>query len=312
MDEGQRVLLEVGQYLRRTGYEFVTVTPESHARVNARYDSKQALGLRDVFGWNRPFVAGLLPAPMFDRLHAVGALEREGGLFRSRVRFSSLGPHLLVHSRFPTQEKDAVFFGPDTYRFAGWLGRTLPPCQRLVDVGCGTGAGAIAMAGRCGQVVFTDINPRALRFAAVNAKLAGLGEQAVQFAAGDLYAPVAGPIDCIVANPPYLVDRSQRVYRDGGGFWGMALAVRIVREGLPRLRAGGTLLLCTGAPVREGTNLLMSELGPILQAAGAHHVLEELDPDVFGGELDLEPYASGGIDRLAAIGLRIEAPRSQT
>ena len=50
-------------------------------------------------------------------------------------------------------------------------------------------------------------------------------------------------IDLIVANPPYLVDPAGRVYRNGGGSLGTGLGERIVAEGLPRLRAGGQLLL---------------------------------------------------------------------
>ncbi len=45
-------------------------------------------------------------------------LEAHGELWRSRVRWSSLGDLLLVHSAWPTDSSDAVFFGPDSYRFA--------------------------------------------------------------------------------------------------------------------------------------------------------------------------------------------------
>ena len=54
-----------------------------------------------------------------------GACGIRDGLMRSKVRFSSLGGSLYVHSAFPTSAAEAVFFGPDTYRFAALIARTL-------------------------------------------------------------------------------------------------------------------------------------------------------------------------------------------
>src|SRR5207248_934976 len=51
-------------------------------------------------------------------MEEAGVCEKTAeGRWRSLVRFSSLGDMLLVHSGFPTEAPDAVFFGPDTYRF---------------------------------------------------------------------------------------------------------------------------------------------------------------------------------------------------
>ena len=43
-------LLRLAAAVRDTGYRFVTVTPATHARVNARPGNEWAHGLRDVFG----------------------------------------------------------------------------------------------------------------------------------------------------------------------------------------------------------------------------------------------------------------------
>ena len=114
-------LVAVGAFLRQAGYHFVTPTPLTHSRVNARRGNARARSLRDVFGWSRPFEASLLPGNLLDALRDAKALVREGSLCRSAVRFSSLGPDLFVHSAYPTTAPDAVFFGPDTYRFASLL-----------------------------------------------------------------------------------------------------------------------------------------------------------------------------------------------
>ncbi|WP_141119835.1 methyltransferase, partial [Mycobacterium avium] len=76
---------------------------------------------------------------------------------------------LLAHSAFPTEAADAVFFGPDTYRFASVIEESLrqrfAPIRRAVDIGCGSGAGAllVARARPDAEVLAVDINPKALR-----------------------------------------------------------------------------------------------------------------------------------------------------
>lgn len=285
-------LFEIGAQLRELGYAFTTVTPETHRRNNER--AGHARTLRDVFGWSRPFAAELLPAGMLERMRAADVLAERDGRFVSKVRFSTLGGGLYVHSAYPTLDEDSVFFGPDTYRFCAALeGRR---ARRVVDVCCGSGAGGLSVDAE--SIVLADINPAALRFARVNAQLAGRAER-VELVQGDLFAPVTGDVDLIIANPPYLLDPRHRVYRDGGGQVGEGLAVRIVREGLARLVRGGELVLYTGAPIIEGRDPVRAALAPILDAAGARWTYRETDPDVFGEELELPHYAS--IERIAVV-----------
>jgi hypothetical protein len=161
----EAALLALGEALRAQGYQFTTVTPESHRRVNARPESHEAHGARDVFGWSRSFTPGLLPGPLLALLEAAGALEqREDGRLRSRVRCSTLGRGLYVHSAWPTENPDAVFFGPDTYRFCALLARLPGTFRRGVDMGCGSGAGLLSLDGRVEQAVLADVNDASLRY----------------------------------------------------------------------------------------------------------------------------------------------------
>ena len=112
-------LAALGALLRAEEYRFVAPTPETHRRVLARRE--EARTLRDVFGWSRPFAPGLLPSAFVDLLDRAGALDRHGEIWRSRVRYATMGPLLCAHSAYPTVSADAVFFGPDTYRFASFL-----------------------------------------------------------------------------------------------------------------------------------------------------------------------------------------------
>jgi methylase of polypeptide subunit release factors len=304
----ERALVELGAYLLDVGYRFVTPTPATHALVNERADNELARSLAGALGWSRPFAPDTLPRTVEECLHRAGALERRGNLFRSRVRFSTVAadrvakPHIFVHSAFPTHQADSVFFGPDTYRFIQFLRTSLKPCQRLVDVGAGAGAGGLLSRDRAAAVVLSDINPLALRMAAINTALCGATN--VELVASDVMANVGGVIDCVVANPPYLVDAKKRAYRDGGGALGLNLSIRIVAEAMVRLEAGGQLLLYTGSPVVRGTHPLRERLAGILASRPCHYEWQELDPDVFGEELGGPAYQS--VERIAVVGLRVE------
>ena len=301
--------MRIGRWLQQSGYRFVTVTPATHDRVNSRPGAGQANCLRDIFGWSRPFQSSLLPSAILASLDEANELERSGGLLRSRVRFSTLDDALYVHTAYPTAQPDAVFFGPDTYRFAALIQRTLAAKRAgridvIVDVGCGAGAGGIVALKALetpAQLFLTDINAAALRLARVNVALAGAS--GTSFRQGDLFEPIERLIDLIVANPPYLLDPHARLYRHGGGELGSGLSVRIVAEALPRLAAGGMLILYTGAPIVAGIDTFWETVAPVIANSTVRYEYTELDPDVFGEELSNPAYAD--VDRIAAVALVI-------
>jgi SAM-dependent methyltransferase len=306
LDSRQTALVRLGEALRASGYRFVSPTPETHRRVNARPGSRAAKDLRDVFGWSRPFRPDVLPAPLWG-LAAEAEILKPGvaGLWTSAVRYSTLAcagdDFLFVHSAYPTDGADAVFFGPDSYRFAALLRRGVGPAHRLVDVGCGTGVGGLVLRDRAAEIVLGDVSPRALELAAVNVALAGASETRVSLVRSDVLAQIDGPIDVVIANPPYIADARRRLYRDGGGVLGIDLAVRIADESLRRLGSGGRLVLYTGTPIVDGRNVLGERLQPSLVERAASWAWEELDPDVFGEELDTPAY--GETERLAVVAL---------
>ena len=287
-------LLGLGRRLQERGYSFVTVTPATHARVLAT--RSEAKDLRDLFGWNLPASPALL-ASLDPELRPAEAFE--GARARATVRYSSLGSGLFVHSGFPTTARDAVFFGPDTYRFISFLRRVLsarPRARRLVEIGCGSGAAAIACADRADEICAGDINPRALELTAVNAALNGVR---VDIRHSDVLAGFDGEFDLVIANPPYLVDDDARLYRDGGGALGLDLPLRIIDEGAARLSPGGLLAMYCGTPVIDGRDPLLAAVLSRFPDA----VYEELDPDVFGEELARPAYAAA--DRIAVVGICI-------
>lgn len=305
LSEPDLALLQLGRRLQADGYRFTTPTPLTHERVNQRPGNERAKTLRDVFGWSRPFAPGLISTDEQRQLQDAQVLEARDGLLRSRVRWSSLDGLLFAHSQFPTQATDAVFFGPDSYRFAQLihthLQQNFTSVHRAVDIGCGAGVGAIviARARREAQVLAVDINPQALRLSAVNAALAEVAN--VQLAHSDVLQDVAGNFDLIVANPPYMADPSERAYRHGGGALGAGLSLRIVEQALPRLTPGGSLVLYTGVAMVDGRDPFLEALGQWRDSADFGWTYKELDPDVFGEELLTPGYQD--VERIAVVAL---------
>jgi methylase of polypeptide subunit release factors len=288
-------LLDLLAALKARSYAFTTITPASHARVVARPDRQMAQGTEDVLGWSLPFTADTIAPEVFDLLDRADVLEPAEGGYRSTVRVSSLDGELYLHSAYPTEAEDAVFFGPDSYRFADLIAAELSECTgTLVDIGTGSGVGAIVAAKRCPQarVMMTDINPKALRLAAINAQAAGV--QAEGLLARDL-AGIDGPIEVALANPPYIIDDGDRAYRDGGEMLGGQVSYDMARMAVERLAPGGRLILYTGSAIVRGRD----ELREALAGLGCTLRYREIDPDIFGEELDNSAYAS--VDRIALI-----------
>jgi methylase of polypeptide subunit release factors len=307
----ESALFELAEAVRDTGYRFVTVTPATHRRVNDRPANRWARSLEDVFGWSRPFRADLLPPKIVGLMERAHVLEEGADGWRSRVRVSTLASDLFLHSAFPTTAADAVFFGPDTYRFVSALTAHLQaspsPVRRAVDIGCGAGPGAVAVAKARpdAEVTMVDINDAALGLARVNAALAGVPH--VTARRSDLLSGVDGAFDLIVANPPYLSDDHMRAYRHGGGPLGAGLSLAIVETAAERLAPGGTLVLYTGAAIVNGEDPFREAAAERLAAAGLDWSYREVDPDVFGEELDRPAYAEA--DRIAAVVLTARRQR---
>ena len=296
--------------VRATGYAFTTVTPATHARVNARPRNALARNLRDVLGWSRPFREDLLPPELFAAMRRAAIVEPDGDGWRATIRLSSLDGELLVHSAYPPTATDAVFFGPDTIRFVAAVIQHVEtrrrPIRRAVDVGCGSGAAGIAIAKRApeAEIVLVDINERALRTARLNARLAGVANVVAR--RSDLLAAVEGRFDLIVSNPPFMVDAGERTYRHGGGPLGAGLSMAIVEAAATRLAPGGTLVLFTGAAIVEGDDPFREAALARCRDAGLEAAYREFDPDAYGEELDDPAYAQA--ERLALVVLTATRP----
>ena len=291
--------------LDERGYDFVTITPESHRRVVARASMRQAKDLRGIFGWSLPFDEALPGPELFALLREARLLQESAAGWKSKVRVSRVRGHLFLHSAFPTDSDDSVFLGPDTLRFVDFIEAELrgTRAERLVDIGTGAGVGGILAAGFSGapRVELADINPRALRKARVNAAHAGVEVTTME---SDGVDAIEAGFDLVISNPPFIFEENAPAYRQGGGMHGAELSRDWTIAAARKLAPGGRILLYTGSAITDGKDELRAALERALPPLGCSLRWRELDPDIFGEELEKPAYQD--VERIAAIGAVVE------
>jgi len=194
-------------------------------------------------------------------LERAGILTRAGGSVRAEASLYPVGRTLvfsdhawpqLAGGRADVPYDQVMYVGTDSR----WLARATlrGPVAAALDLCCGSGVQAMLAASHADRVSAVDLNPRAVRCTAFNARISGLAHlEALQ---GDLYGPVGDRrFGLITANPPFVPAPAQEVgYRDGGPS-GEEVQRRIV-AGLPgHLAPGGTAQLVTELGERDGEPL---------------------------------------------------------
>ena len=195
-------------------------------------------------------------APLdLDDLRALGLVERDARGVHAPVRLSGYRGLVLAHDRYDEQaatlSHDYVLdVNPTTVRLANLLVQR--PARTALDVGTGCGVLALLLASHTDHVVAVDTNPRALNFAAFNARLNGLAH-AVECRLGSLFEPVAGErFDLIACNPPYVISPDSRyIFRDGGRR-GDSLGAEIAGRLPEHLADGGFASMLCNWGLRDG------------------------------------------------------------
>ncbi|HVC86655.1 MAG TPA: methyltransferase [Gaiellaceae bacterium] len=174
-------------------------------------------------------------------LAEAGLVDAHDGWVSSRVRITPFAGILVVHEAEVADEGFVTGVNAASRTLATLTVRD--DVERVLDVGTGSGVEALLAARHATTVVATDINPRALEFASLNARLNGLS---LDIREGSLFDPVVGEtFDLIVANPPFVVSPdTDFVFRDSG-LPGDAICREVVRGAAAHLRPGGfATVLC--------------------------------------------------------------------
>ncbi|MCI0821497.1 MAG: peptide chain release factor N(5)-glutamine methyltransferase [Chloroflexi bacterium] len=135
------------------------------------------------------------------------------------------------------------------------LAHRAEPAPVIADIGCGSGAIALALAASVADATVhaVDRSPAAVALTRANAERHGLGER-VRVYLGDLTAPLPEPVDLIAANLPYVrsdelptLEPEVSVFEPAealdGGADGLDLVRRLLREAPARLKPGAAVLL---------------------------------------------------------------------
>jgi methylase of polypeptide subunit release factors len=149
------------------------------------------------------------------------------------------------------------------------------PVRRALDLGTGCGVQALHLAAHADEVVATDVNPRALWIAGLNAKLNGTfggvpGGPRLDLRDGSLFEPVAGEeFDLVVTNPPFVISPGTGallVYRDSG-LPGDDVVRQVVTQAPRHLRPGGWCQVLANWMVAQGRPW-QDRLGQWVEATG--------------------------------------------
>ena len=142
------------------------------------------------------------------------------------------------------------------------------PQPRVVDLGCGSGAIALALKSQYppAQVVAVDASLDALDVARANAQRLALD---VQFAHGSWLDPVPGRFDLIVSNPPYIAATDphlEALHHEPrsaliSGADGLADIHAIIAQSTQRLQPAGWLLLEHGYDQAQAVAARMAASG---------------------------------------------------
>lgn len=297
-------LMKLGEYLRDNGYFFTPITPAARARVLDRpHTGFSSDGiLREFFGWGRMVPLEMVPSPILLWLNSADMLElsEDGQRVRSRIRATTLGTDIYLHSTDPLVESDGVYLSPDVHQYIKFLKDHVVSAHHVVELNCGTGAGGLSLAERAEKIDLIDSSAVALDFSRVNASLTGA--ENIRILPSHMLAEVEPGADVIISHPQDRV----RDCRD----YGVEAPLQVVDAAVQYLRPGGKLLLFTSTCIVAGRDMLHEAIQTRLEETGHMFHFEYLQFEGDVTELGLVRDDAPLIDRKLNVGVTLTARHS--
>lgn len=226
--------------------EFVTPTIIDRPIVARQLKGEPRLhGLARLFLLNEPFsedeAAAAIAPVLLELLEALGVVRRSGGGVEATIRLVPFEELVFACDRVEMEyeEGNSEFVAPINPSSLSLDMLTIRlPVERALDLGTGPGFQALRAAQHAGHVVGTDLNHRALNYAAWSAQLNGLDN--VEWRYGDLWQPVEGErFGHVLCNPPYIVSPDWEYLYSSSGREGDAISEDVVRGISAHLEEGG-------------------------------------------------------------------------
>lgn len=160
--------------------------------------------------------------------------------------------HFRPPSVRPRREpkQPVMHFGNDTY-ILSYIAPRPAKNSHVLDLCTGSGVHGILAATRGARVVGVDLNPRAIKFARLNAEINGVASRCV-FRHGSLYEPVSSDrnesenFDLILANPPFTpsprTGKARVLFQDAGPA-GDEIVGPLLAGLVERMKPGGTAVI---------------------------------------------------------------------
>ncbi len=229
-DSGGNLDLQV--VLRRTA------SPSPYHSLVRLFLLEKAVRMEEVQAALTPFVTELVLG--------IGLLNRFDQMIRSVARLVSFEDLVIAHDF--SDETTGQPVAPDHVLGVGAASMTLANLtlrhrvESVLDLGTGCGIQALLASRHADQVIGVDSNPRALNFAAFNARVNGVTNIALR--QGNFYEPVKEEqFDLVVANPPFVISPGYHYnYRDSG-LPGDALSEQVIQQTSVHLRENGYAII---------------------------------------------------------------------
>jgi release factor glutamine methyltransferase len=154
-------------------------------------------------------------------------------------------PRRIFHMGLELRVPEDVFPPAGDGSFHRLIRDEVRPSDRVLDMGTGSGIGALLAASQSSDVVAVDINPKAVETAAANAARNGLAER-ITFLESDVFSAVDGTFDLLLFDPPFRWFKARDLLELGTADENYRALTSFMTEASRHLRPRGRILLHFG------------------------------------------------------------------